>query len=39
VIEEKLEAIIESLHGTRTGKDLFLSVGNALKEMELPWQR
>jgi hypothetical protein len=30
---------LESLHGTKTGEDLFLSVCETMKVLELPWAK
>jgi hypothetical protein len=35
VLEEL--ASLKGLHGTTTGEDLFLSVCETMKELELPW--
>jgi hypothetical protein len=32
-------ASLKRLHGTTTGEDLFLSVCEAMKELELPWTK
>jgi hypothetical protein len=37
VIEEPIS--LKSLHGTTTGEDLFLSVCETMKELELPWKK
>jgi len=38
VVVEELSSL-ESLHGTTTGEDLFLSVCEIVKELELPWTK